>query len=322
MTAFNIVLLFFIAFFLAVIAVYLWYAAYRTSPRYLLKKRMRSLAVDTSDRRFPQELRVEILGDMSPLDKLLLRFPATKTLDKLINTAGVKVGVKTFLLLIPAFAVIFYMIGLLFGIGAAFSLLLAPVGAAAPFYYLYVKKQKRLKRFTEQLPDAVDMVARSLKAGHSLGAALQLVGNELPDPAGGLFKTAYEEQSLGLSMREALDHISRLMPSNDLRFLVLATNIHREVGGNLGEILERLAQTIRERLRIRRQVRVYTAQARLSGYVLSGTPLFMAVLLYFMFPGYIQELFTVKWGTYAVYIAVAAQVAGFLVIKKIINIKI
>jgi len=325
MTVFNIAILFFIAIASGVVAVYLGYVSVKTSPRYLVKKRMRSLATDTEERRFPQELRVEILGEMNPLDRFLYRFKLTRKLDRLIETAGikgVKAGVKFFVFLIVVCALLAYVIGVIIGLGGIFSLIFLAIGAALPLIYLGVKRKRRLKRFTEQLPDALDMIARSLKAGHSLNSAFQMVSSEMSEPTGSLFKTAYEEQAFGLSMREAVEHMVKLMPSKDLKFFVMATNIQREVGGNLGEILERLAHTIRERMKIRRQVRVYTAQARLSGYVLAGTPLFMVLFFYLFVPGYIQELFTVKWGVYAVYLAIAGQVIGFLVILKIINIKI
>lgn len=323
MTIVEVVALLFIAVFLGVVTIYMWYVTVKTSPRYHLKKRMRTLAVDVSDRRFPQDLRLEILKEMNPIDRFLFAFRPVRKLDALMDNAGLKTAdVKLFILLIFIFAVLFYTVGAVVGLGKVFPLLLASVGAMLPMGYLSVIKSIRFRRFTEQFPNALDMVARSLRAGHSLGAAIQLVGSETAEPIAGLFRSAYEEQALGLSMRESLEHMSRRMPGTDLKFFVMATNIHREIGGNLGEILTRLAHTIRDRLRIRRQVRVYTAQARLSGYVLAMVPASMAVIFYFALPGYMEELFKVDWGIYAVYIAITMQVLGFLVIRKIINIKI
>lgn len=322
MSLLNIALLFFIAAFLAVITLYMWYEGVKTSPRYLLRKRMRSLAVDSTDRRFPNDLRLEIIGDMSPFDTFLYRFKFVRNLDRLIDIAGLKADVKTVLLLIIASAALGYVVGLSLGLGAVFSLIFIPIGSMGPLGYMNAKKRTIVNRFTEQFPDALDMVSRSLQAGHSLGAALKLVGSEMSDPVANLFKTAYEEQSLGLSMREALEHMTKRMPGPDIKFFVMATTIHREIGGNLGEILERLAATIRDRVRIRRQVRVYTAQARLSGYILAATPVALALLFYFALPGYIEEIFTVPWGIHAVYVAIAAQIVGFIIIRRIIDIQI
>jgi tight adherence protein B len=166
------------------------------------------------------------------------------------------------------------------------------------------------------------MIARSLRAGHAISSAIQLVGTELDEPVGPLFKTAYEEQTLGLSMKDSLIQMLDRMPSVDLQLFVIAVNIHRDVGGNLSESVERLAHMIRERLKIRRQVRVYSAQARLSSIILLILPVFMAVFFYIFVPGYIEELVTSKAGNYGIAFAVIAQGLGFLVIRKIINIRI
>jgi tight adherence protein B len=337
MAILQIVLLFFIAIMLAVVTVYMWYSAVKSSPKYELRRRMRRLALDVENRRFPEELRSEILREMDPLDKLLLKIKLFSKLDILIDKAGLKTELKAFVLIILITAASAFFLGLLIKEvvevpvrgGIAVSVILVAVGALAPIYYLILKKGQRLNRFTEQFPDALDMISRSLKAGHSFTSAMQLVASEMADPVAALFKTAYDEQALGVSTREAIAHMTDRVESTDLRFFVMAINIHREIGGNLGEILERLAKTIRERMVIRRQVRVYTAQARISGYILAAVPVAMAFFFYVMSPGYMEELWTteitmsgVKVGVLAIVFAVAAQMAGFLVIRKIVNIRI
>ena len=212
--------------------------------------------------------------------------------------------------------------GLLLRRGFLPPVILMIIGLYAPFLYLMVKKNKRNLKFTEQFPGALEMVARSLKAGHALSAAIQLVGTELTDPVGTLFKTAYEEQTLGLSMKDYLSQMLDSMPSMDLQLFVTAVNIHKDVGGNLAESLERLAYMIRQRLKIRRQVKVYSAQARLSAMILLVLPIFMAVFFYIFVPGYMEELLTSNAGKYGIAFAVIAQCLGFLVIRKIINIRI
>jgi tight adherence protein B len=327
MTILQIAVLFFVSVLLLVVTAYMWYVAVTTSPKRELKKRMRRLAVDGGDRKIPSELRVEILKEMGFLDRLLYKIPPVRRLDALIDKAdfragGVKVDVKTFLLFVLACAASAFAAGLLLKRGMVVPLAFMPLGGAVPLLYLVYKKSKRLSRFTEQFPDALGMIARSLRAGHSLTSAVRLVGAEMPEPIAGLFKTAYEEQTLGVSTRDAVTHIADRIDSTDIRFFVMAVNIHKEIGGNLGEILEKLARTIRERLTIRRQVRVYTAQAKLSGYILAVVPVFMAMVFYFASPGYIEELFAADIGRYAIVLAVAGQIAGFLVIKRIVNIRI
>lgn len=322
MTVLQIVLLFFIAMVLAIASVYMWYTAVKESPRHELRRRLRRLALDVENRRFPEELRLEILHEMSGTDRLLLSISPLKRLDILIDKAGLKIDLKAILLVMLASALVGFFLGLLPERGLLMPLVLAIVGALLPIIYLRGRKNSRLNRFTEQFPDALDMISRSLKAGHSFTAAMQLVAQEMADPVSTLFRTAYDEQALGVSTRESIAHMTERIDSTDLRFFVMAINIHREIGGNLGEILERLARTIRERLTIRRQVRVYTAQARLSGYILAAVPIFMAVLFYYLSPGYIEELIEVDVGRYAIALALSAQVVGFLIIRKIVNIRI
>jgi tight adherence protein B len=215
-----------------------------------------------------------------------------------------------------------------FVIGAALQRGIIPpvifllIFGAIPFIFLRVQRTKRLNRFTEQFASALDMLARSLKAGHSLASAVQMVGGEMSEPVAGLFRAVYEEQAYGLSLKDALAHMIERMDTTDLRFFVTAVSIYREVGGNLSEILERLATTIRERIKIRRQVRVYTAQARLSGYILAALPIFTALFFYFMAPDYIEELILAKIGRYFIAAAVILQIVGFFIIRKIIDIRI
>ncbi|HLC18311.1 MAG TPA: type II secretion system F family protein [Thermodesulfobacteriota bacterium] len=321
-TILLIAILFFAAGFLGLITLFMSYAAVKASPRHELKKRLRNLALDVSDRRFPTELRIEILGEMSPLDRLLYRLRLVQSLHRFIDRAGLRIDVKSIIGVALLLAVAGVIVGILLNQGPVPSIILGIIGVISPYFFLKFKKDARYNKFLEQFPDVLDMIARSLQAGHSFSAAVQLVATETAEPTAGLFKTLYEEQVLGLSLRESLQHLNSRMDSTDLRFFILAVNIHREIGGNLGEILERLSRTIRERIRIKRQVRVYTAQARTSGYILAAAPIFMALFFYFTTPGYIEELVSVTWGWYAIFFAVSAQIAGFLVIKRIINIRI
>ena len=321
MTILSIVIMFFIAALLGIMAVYSGYLAVRTSPVYELKKRLRDLAVSAPDR-LPEDLRQEIISEMSPLDRFLFGFGPVRRLGLALDNAGIKIDIKIFMLLIPVFAAAGYAIGLISGRGHIVAALCALVLAPSPFIYLEVGRNRRLNKFIEQFPDALDMISRSLKAGHSFSAAIQVVGTELPEPVAGLFKTAYDEQSLGLPFQEALLHMTQRIRSADLKFFVTAVSISRDIGGNLSAVLESLAQTIRERIKIRRQVRVYTAQARLSGYILAVVPIVMAVFFFFSTPGYLEELANNPAGRYAIGFAILAQLAGFLVIRKIINIKI
>ncbi len=321
MTLLLIVSLFFIAALFGLASAYMGYVAVRTSPQYELKKRLRKLALG-ADERLPSHLAVEILHEMTSLDKFFYKSALIRRLDKFIDNAGLKIDVKIFILFLLIGALIGFTLGVLIGRGIILSAILFIIGGIAPLFYLQTVKNTRIRRFTEQFPDALDMIGRSLKAGHSLSGAIQMVGNEMSEPVSGLFKTAYETQTLGLSMRDALSQISERIQSVDVRLFLGAVSIHREVGGNLAETLEKLAQTIRERIRIRRQVRVFTAQARLSGYILAALPIVMAFFLYITSPDYLGELVQATAGKYALGAVAAGQIVGFLIIRKLINIKI
>ena len=322
MSLLNIVALVFAAAVLLMLSLYMWYAAVTTSTKFELRKRLRRLAVDFSDRRFPEDLRVEILQGMGPLEKALFRLAPIRALDKLIEKSGIRADVKMFVLLMLIAAASGFALGLLLRRGLWVPFVLSSIAGALPALFLHSRGNARVAKFTGQFPDALDMIARSLRAGHSFTAAMQMVATEMTGPVAALFKTAYEEQALGVSTREAIGHMADRMDSMDLKFFIMAINIHREIGGNLGEVLDRLAKTIRERLTVRRQVRVYTAQARLSGYVLAAAPIAIAAIFYFSQPGYVELLWQEKVGRYGLYLALGAQVLGYIVIRRIVNIKI
>jgi tight adherence protein B len=321
MTLLIVAVLFFIAAILGLITLYMMYAAIKASPTFELKKRLRKLAVESYEG-LPADLKIEILVDMTPVDKFLFRLKPVRKLDGLIDKAGLKIDVKIFILIMLSFAAAGFLIGTVLNRGIIFSFILLSIAVSIPFFYLHFKKKQRVMQFTEQFANALDMIARSLRAGHSLASAIQMVGTEMSEPVAGLFKAVYEEQTYGLSLKDAFSHMIERMDTVDLRFFVTAVSIYREIGGNLSEILDRLAQTIRERLKIRRQVRVYTAQARLSGYILAVLPIFVAVFFYFIAPDYIGELWAAKVGRYFIAGAITAQIIGYFVIRKIINIKI
>lgn len=321
MTLIIISILFFIAALLVLITIYLSYTAVKSSPAYELRKRLRTLALE-AHRSIPSDLRIEILQDMTPVDRVLYKFGIIRKLHGWLDKAGLKVDVKVFILAVLVFAATGLLLGSFLHRGIIPPLILMIILTAIPFVFLKMQITKRVFLFTEQLATALDMMSRSLKAGHSLAMAVQVVGNEMSEPISGLFKSVYEEQAYGLSIRDALAHMIDRMDTPDLRFFVTSVNIYREIGGNLSEILENLAKTIRERLKIKRQVRVYTAQARLSGYVLAALPVVTAIIFYFMAPDYIGELVEAKLGRMLIAVAVIAQIIGFFIIRKIIDIKI
>jgi tight adherence protein B len=317
-----IILFTFLAVFSILAAVFLGTAEYRQSPKFDLKRRLRRMAKERKAESMSEGLRSEILKEVSPFDKFLAHIPYLNNLDKRLDHAGLKISSSRFLLIVIAIVVFGFLFCFLITKMFWFSLLFVLLLIAAPPIYLEILKQKRIETFTELFPEALTMIARSLRAGHSFTSAIQLIGQEIADPVGELFKTAYDQQQLGLRITDTLDNMNERMDSLDLRFFTTAIGINIEVGGNLAEILDNLSHTIRERLRIRRQIRVYTAQGRLSGYVLAALPLITFVIFQFLLPSYERVMLTEDMGRYALMLAVFMQVIGFLVIRKIINIRI
>jgi tight adherence protein B len=321
MTVLMIVGLFFIAAVLGLMTLYMSYATISKSPAHELRRRLRKMALETEEE-FPADLRLEILVEMSPIDKFLYKFKQIRKLDSFIDRAGLKVDVKMFSLIMLVSGLNGFFIGAAMKRGIVPAVVLMIIGGYIPLYYLLVKKNKRVLQFTEQFPNALDMISRSLKAGHSFVGAIQMVGNEMSDPIRGLFKTVYEEQSLGLSMQDAFSHMTERIESEDLGFFFTAINLYKDIGGNLSEILDNLARTIRERIKVRKQVRVFTVQGRVSSYILGIAPIAIALLFYFVAPGYIEELFNTKVGRYAMVFAIISQIVGYLIIRRIVDVKI
>lgn len=317
-----IVVITFIAVFLVLFAVYLGVSAARTSPKYELKRRLQRLAKDSDAHGMPEDLRAEIIREIPPLDKLLSSLPFTRDLDKKLDHAGLEITSSRFLIIAVSATVISFVLVLLLSKSILSAFACGIIVSLLPFAFLHYKIRQRLEKFTELFPDALTMISRSLRAGHSFTSGIQLVGEEIQDPVGELFKTAYDQQLLGLRITETLSNLNERIDSLDLRFFTTAIAINNDVGGNLSDILDNLASTIRERLKIRRQVRVYTAQGRMTGYVLGALPIFTFIMFNILNPKYESILYRETKGQYVLALAVLLQVVGFFVIRKIIRIRI
>ena len=196
------------------------------------------------------------------------------------------------------------------------------LGFSLPFLFLRMKRTRRLRAFEEAFPEALDLISRALKAGHAFATGLKMVADEMPDPIGPEFRKTFDEQNFGLPLKDALANLTTRMPLLDVRFFSTAVLIQRETGGNLSEILENLAHVVRERFKILRQVRVYTAHGRLTGYVLLGLPVFLAIALSFINPEHMQLLFTERLGHMMLGATVIMQTIGYFWIKQVVKIEV
>jgi tight adherence protein B len=198
----------------------------------------------------------------------------------------------------------------------------AAVGLALPIFWLKIKRGRRLRKFEEQFPEALDLLSRAIRAGHAFQTSMGMVADELPQPVGIEFRKSFDQQNFGLPLQEALNGLAERVPIMDVKFFVTAVQIQRETGGNLAEILDNLAHVVRERFKILRQVRVHTAHGRFTGYVLLGLPAFLGVALMFISPEHMHTLFTVRMGQIMVMGAMVMQTVGFLWIRQVIKIEV
>ena len=193
---------------------------------------------------------------------------------------------------------------------------------SSPFLWLFWKRGERLKKFQAQLPDAMELVARALRAGHSLAAGMHVVAEEMPQPIAKEFGRVYEEQNLGIPLEDCLKGMTERVPNLDLRFFVTSVAIQRQTGGDLAEILDRIGYVIRERFKILGQVKALTAEGRLSGVVLIALPIGLFFMMLWMKPDYIDDLWTTKEGIKMSIGAIVLMLIGSFAIKKIVDIKV
>jgi tight adherence protein B len=256
------------------------------------------------------------------VSELAQMMPGLARTENLIREARVNWRPSTFLLL---------SVGLAFGSGGAALLLsrmlvvgfaAAAFGGSLPYFYLSRRRTKRLNAFEEQFPESIDLLTRAIRAGHPLSAGMRMVADEGPRHVAEEFRQTFEEQRFGLPFADALLGMVDRVNLVDVRIFTIAVLIQREVGGNLAEILDNLAHTIRGRFFIRRQLRVYTAQGRLSGYALAALPPIVGLITYLLNPEYMALLFTTQVGRMLVGTAILLQFFGVIWIRKIINIDI
>ncbi|HUB30973.1 MAG TPA: type II secretion system F family protein [Terracidiphilus sp.] len=264
----------------------------------------------------------ELLSTIPWIDKILRKLELTPRLRRLLYQADVKWTVGGLMLMcLVAFAIPGYLVYLRTG-NIIFGLLIGGAGGFGPIGYVLFKRNKRMSKFEEGLPEALDLICSALRVGHSLNSALGLVTKECPDPVGTEFRVCFDEQNYGLELKTALENMTNRVPVQDLRIVVTGILIQKESGGNLAEVLEKAAEVIRERFRLKRQIMTHTAQGRLTGIILTLLPIFLGCALYFVNPEMMSLLWTREIGIKLLYAAGAMIIVGGLVIRKIVNMDV
>src|SRR4051812_4818864 len=248
--------------------------------------------------------------------------PNIVSLQKLIVQADVNIKASTLFGIGALLAFLGFTGSVLAGVKIYLAPLTGIVFFFIPFVWLLWKRKTRLDKFAAQLPDAMELVARALRAGHSLAAGMHVVGEEMPEPICTEFNRVYEEQNLGIALDDSLRNLCERIPNLDLRFFVTSVIIQRQTGGDLSEILDKIGYIIRERFRILGQVKALTAEGRLSGIILLALPFGLFLMMLNIQPNYIEKLWTHELGIKMSVVALIMQLLGALVIKKIVNIKV
>jgi tight adherence protein B len=264
----------------------------------------------------------ELLSAVPWINRWLLKVELAPRLRSTLYQANVKWTAGGLLLMsLACFVIPSYLLYLRTG-AVPFALLLGLLLGATPFVYVLHKRRQRFNKFEEELPEALNLMVSALRAGHSLVAALGLVGSESPEPIGSEFKICCDEQNYGLELRTALDNLVSRVPLQDMRIVTTAILIQKESGGNLAEVLDKTAYVIRERFRLKRQVRIHTAQGRLTGWILSFLPVVLGISLYFVNPDHMSLLWKRDIGVKLMYAAGIMTITGALIIRKIVRMDV
>jgi tight adherence protein B len=248
--------------------------------------------------------------------------PNMPSLTKLIVQANANITPSSFMMLTAIPGLLGFTASWLAGVKVYLAPLLGIIFALVPLAWLLTKRSSRLKKFGSQLPEALELVARALRAGHSLAAGLHVVAEEMPAPIADEFNRVYEEQNLGIPIDDALKSMCDRVPNLDLRFFVTSVCIQRTTGGDLSEILDKIGYVIRERFRILGQVKALTAEGRLSGIILLALPIVLFLTMLHIKYDYVEKLWTTDQGIKMSVYALIMQVVGALVIRKIVDIKV
>ncbi len=267
-------------------------------------------------------IRDEVLSRIPAFDTLLRRSERVSLLQKMLAQGNVNVRAGNFLMLCGVSAVVFAAVAVVAGHNLLFGWAGALLGFFIPYAYASHMRTRRFQKFEEKFPEAIDTLARAVRAGHAFTTALEMIANEVSEPVAGEFRQLYEEQKFGLPVRDALLNLAARIPLVDVKFFVTAVMLQRETGGNLAEILDNLSYVIRERFKIQRQVRVHTAQGRLTMVLLMALPPTIVVAMLLLNPGFIRPLFTDPLGHALIVGGISLQTIGYFVIRRIIRIQV
>ena len=312
----------FVAVLLLLESLYVTWRSHRGPEAMKLQTRLHALSAVRDGTPQTRLLRQRMLSELPRVERLLQSVPRMRALDRLLLQSGLDWTLSKVLLACVVLGGA-GLTGLLLGAHQTFPLS-AAAGAilgATPLIYVYNARRKRMAKLERQLPEVFDLMIRALQAGHAFSAALKMAGDEMPEPIAGEFATVHDEVNFGVSLEQALGHLSERVPLTDLRYFVVAVLIQRESGGNLTEILGNLGRLVRERLKLMGKVRVLTSEGRMSAWILCLMPFFLAGIMNLVNPKFMSPLWNDPIGIAIIKYTLGLMLMGILIMRKIIRIR-
>ena len=317
-----IVFVFIAAFFTIEALYYLWVGKYGAESS-RLKRRLDVISDHDSDSiSHYQSILKARYENNTGLTKFIFNLPFAEDLEMLIMQSGKIWPISQFLQYVAIAGIVGLLLSIILGLNIVISAVLIFVASLLPIFYLTKERSKRFAKFEEQLPEAIDSICRSLRAGHAFTSAFGMVGEEFPDPIAAEFRTTMEENNLGVNFYDAMQNLAKRIPLTDLRFFVVAVLVQRETGGNLTEILSSISQVIRDRFKLFRHVKVVSAEGRMSAWVLCSMPFVMMLVLSVTNKNYSEIMFGSPTGQYVLKIASVLMIVAIIWIRSVIKIKL
>lgn len=316
------ILVTFVAIVLLVEGAYLLWSDYKGPEVQRLEKRLRSLSAGRHGTDIGSLLKQRNLSDTPWLDRLLLALPRISSLDRLLEQAGTSMTVARFLLVTLLAGAATFMVLLVLRTPLFFAVSMAVIATLVPLIVVLRMRSKRLHKFDEQLPDALDLLSRALRAGHAFPSAMQMVATEATDPIATEFAITFEEINYGVSVGDAMLNMATRVPSIDLRYFVIAVLLQRETGGNLSELLDNLSMLIRQRFKLLGKIRVLSAEGKLSAYILIALPFATAAMIFLVNPKFMSVLWTDPAGLNVIFAAIVMMILGSFWMWRIVKIRV
>jgi len=319
-------LVFVVLGFLAVVmfleGMYLMWNAYKGPEKTRIAKRLQAISAGGSSSQSSSLAKQRLLAKAPAMQSFLLQIPRIHLLDRMLLQSGLNLNVAGFIGITLVMAALGALLGLLLNLAFFVLIVVAAVVALTPYIYIKGAKSKRMIAIETQLPDALDLMGRAMKAGHAFPSALQMVGNEMPEPIASEFRLVFDEINYGISTQEALTNLTLRVPSTDVSYFVIAALIQRETGGNLAELLGNISQLIRERLKLMGTIRVLSAEGRLSAWILTLLPFALGLAIQIVNPKFLSVLWTDPIGLKMVGFAVVLMIIGIFAMSRIIKIRV